>query len=784
MINVNDDNLMFCLNTNHTSYAFCVSEFGVPEHLHYGGLIMDGVASCDAKSSLQEKYSHGRGTSVNYNRDSHLVLEDLGLEVSSLGKGDFREPFVVLTYADGSTTSDFIYKSHELLSNHPIDKIPGLPSSYEDEDSPAEVLKITLTERVKKVELDLIYTVFPESDVITRRAVLRNTGDEPVVINRLMSMQLDLDETGYQMITFGGNWAREMMMHKTSLEHGLFVNRSISGVSSNRNNPFVMLAGAESGETFGEVYGFNLIYSGNHYEACETGAFYRTRFVSGIEPDGFSWQLSPDEAFYTPEAVMTYSDRGYRGVSANMHYFIRHNIVRGEYKNKPRPILLNSWEAAYFNINEHKLKSLARKAADAGMELFVMDDGWFKGRDNDKTSLGDWVADTKKLPHGIRHLSDGIHEMGLLFGIWVEPEMVNEDSDLYRAHPEWAMKAPSRDHSLGRNQCLLDLTNPFVVQYVIDAMTNVFEGNGIDYVKWDMNRMVSDLFSGVLTPERQGETHHRWMLGLYEILDTLMGRFPRILFEGCASGGNRFDLGMLCYFPQIWASDDTDAMMRTKIQQGYSYGYPMSVVSAHVSDCPNHQTLRNTPMDTRFNVAAFGLLGYEINLCEIKSEEYEQIKEQVAIYKQWREVFFSGDFFRMGHEWMVVSKDRKKAVAMIWNELTNPNDFHLRLKTVGLDEKLMYHFYNQKKRYDLKQFGDLINHVAPIHVKKDSLLHNTISKFVKMDGELEDYVVSGMQLNNAGVRLSQAFGGTGYEGNTRLYQDFASRMYFCEAVDE
>lgn len=781
MIYSNNNN--YILSTNNTSYVFSINEEGMPEHLHYGSLISTPKSeNNDTFRALTEKVSHMKGGTVTYIKDSLLQPEDMMLEVSSTGKGDYREPFIELEYEDGSRTSDFTVKHVEVFDEP---KYPStLPSSIKNGSVPSEQLVLTLKDEIRDVELDIFYTVYPECDIITRRAVLKNTGEKYVKIHRIMSMMLDFDEVGFKITSFGGAWAREMHRHELTLTNGTFVNSTITGTSSSRNNPFVMMADPKATETAGEVYGFNLVYSGNHYEAFSVNGFYKTRFVSGINPSGFEWRLENGEEFETPEAVMSFSEEGYRGLSKNMHRFVKDHIVRGRYKYEHRPILLNSWEAAYFDINESKLMALAKKAHEAGIELFVMDDGWFKGRNNDKSSLGDWVVDRKKLPLGVANLAGKIHGLGLDFGIWVEPEMINEDSDLYRAHPEYAMKAPGRSHSEGRNQMLLDLTNPEVVEYVKNSMREVFGINGVNYVKWDMNRTFSDVFSKVLPADRQGETLHRYYLGLYDILKTLMSEFPDILFEGCSSGGNRFDLGMLSYFPQIWGSDDTDACEREIIQTGYSYGYPMSVVTAHVSGCPNHQTLRNTPIETRFNIASFGVLGYEINLCEVDSKEFEKIKTQVKTYKEWRDVFFFGDFYRVSDkQWMVVAPDKKRAVTVIWETMCEPDSYYRRIKTTGLAESTEYHVYNVLLKHDLKQFGDLINQVAPVHIKKDSLIHNTIAKFVKMDGETEDYVLDGKTLNSAGIKLAQAFGGTGYNDATRLFQDYASRMYFIEAVD-
>lgn len=780
MITVKDE--VFFLNTQNTSYIFGVTKEELLEHFHYGKRVdVTENLYVDSVRAMREKVSHAKGTTVNYEKDSYTVTEDMLLEVSGLGKGDFREPFVIVQYGDGSITSDFVYESARVLDTPEFPK--GMPSAIPDGEGTLEQLEVVLKEKVKNVRLRLIYTVIPACDVITRRAELLNESHETIVIKRLMSTQLDLDECGLKAITFGGNWGREMTRTDTIVEAQTLVNATTAGISSNRSNPFMMLTASDATEEAGDCYGFNLVYSGNHCEMVNVGGFYKTRFISGINPTGFEWVLAADESFETPEAVMTFSSAGFRGISLNMQHFVKRHIVRGHYKDRVRPILLNSWEAAYFNISESRILSLAKKAKEAGIELLVMDDGWFKGRNDDTTSLGDWTEDKKKLPGGIESIAAKVHDVGLDFGVWVEPEMISENSDLFRAHPEYAMKIPGRDNSPGRNQMILDLTNPEVREYVKSSMKNVIGKKGVNYIKWDMNRMFSDVFSGVLEAGHQQETAHRYVLGLYEIVKYLTEEFPEVLFENCASGGNRFDLGMTAYMPQTWGSDDSDAFERTRIQTGYSYGYPMSTVTSHVSACPNHQTLRNTPLDTRFNVAAFGVFGYEINLGECNSEDFKEIKTQIETMKEWREAFFFGDFYRVTDtQWMVVSPDRKKAVTMIWNELTRPNDFYRKIKTVGLDESLTYHVYNVKLKHNIKQFGSLVNQVSPVHIKQDSFVHNTIAKFYKMDGETEDYTVSGALLNNAGIKLKQAFGGTGFDDETRLFKDFSSRMYFIESV--
>ena len=601
-----------------------------------------------------------------------------------------------------------------------------------------------------------------------------------------MSLMLDMEGVGYKVTTFNGAWAREMNRHDTVVTAGKLVNSSYTGTSSSRANPFVMVTSSNTGEDFGDCYGFNLIYCGNHCETFEVNSFDKSRFVSGINPQSFSWRLEPGESFEAPEAVMTYSADGCNGMSRNMHAFVREHIVRGEWKHKDRPVLLNSWEAAYFNINERKLCELAKAGKAVGVELFVMDDGWFGERNDDRHSLGDWEVNKNKLPNGLKGICDKINALGMDFGIWVEPEMVNTDSRLYREHPEWAVDIPGQEHSEGRNQRMLDLCNPAVQDYIIESMTKVFSSANIAYVKWDMNRIFSDYYSKYLleTGRPQGEMAHRYVIGLKRIMKSLTEKFPRILFEGCAAGGNRFDLGILCYFPQIWASDNTDAVCRVSIQEGLSYGYPMSTVSAHVSACPNHQTLRTTPLTTRFNVASFGVCGYECNLVDMKKEDLSEIKEQISIYKRWRHTMQFGTFYRQRtgniHQWTVVSPDKDRAVGLIMQELVQPNTQSEHYNAAGLSEDVLYHVWNRSLRYNVKEFGDLINTAAPVHIRQGSLLHNVVAKFVTMPGETEDYELYGDALMNGGIRLKQAFSATGFSEEVRHFPDFASRLYFIE----
>lgn len=773
---------VFVLDTLHTTYCFQVLKSGHLEHLYYGKKLRIDQASDVA--SLAEKQPFPPGNANVYDKKfPKLSLESLRLEMSAYGKGDIREPFIELVHADGSYTSDFLYSKAEITQGKAA--LQTLPSAYE-ENGDVQELTVCLRDAQYDLTLELHYSVFTDRDVIVRSAKLSNTSDQPVQLTRLMSVQLDFPESGFVFSTFNGNWAREMYRHDTVMTMGKHVNASYAGTSSSRANPFVMLSAPDATEDAGLCYGLNLIYSGNHYEAVEVETHGKTRFVTGINPQSFRFRIEPGESFEAPEAVMTLSEEGFNGMSRRMHSFVRECIVRGVWKKKPRPVLLNSWEAAYFNINESKLLKLAKAGKEAGVELFVMDDGWFGNRRDDHQSLGDWHVNKKKLPGGLKGLCDKVNALGLDFGIWVEPEMVNVRSDLYRQHPDWVLQIPGKPHSEGRNQRILDLANPEVVDYLAEQMTRVFASANISYVKWDMNRIFSDYYSQHLPPQQQGEVAHRYMTGLYRLMQTLTRRFPHILFEGCASGGNRFDLGILCYFPQIWASDDTDAIYRAKGQTGYSYGYPMSVVTAHVSACPNHQTLRVTPLDTRFHVAAFGMLGYECNLCDMKPQERRQIREQIALYKIWRDVLQYGTFYRgrSGNlfEWTCVSPDRKKAVGMVLQVLAEPNTMFTQYFPKGLDPEQKYRFYNIEQKMEIKPFGDLVNMVSPVHIRYDSLLHNAANRLIKMPGEVEDYRAFGSVLMG-GVKLKGAFAGTGYDENTRYFQDFSSRLYFMEAVE-
>ncbi len=808
MIEIINENL-FHLSTPETSYLFTVGNNGELLHLHYGAKI---DTAANARNALIQKWSHGNACSVVSDvANRRLCPDDEKFEMGTFGKGDLRTPAVEIEWNNGATTTEFVFDHAELLNISDVAaeyKTVHLPHSY-DEGGEKNALKVTLKEKTEDVKLILYYCVYEDCNVITRSSAIVNEGAEEFKIQGLSSVELDMDADIIKVTSFHGDWAREMEKCDVLLTGGKFVSESRGGNSSNHSNPFVMYSEPGATEIAGEVYATNLLYSGNHRESVELGGHAKARILTGINPDFLSWTLKKGETFHSPEAVLSYSCTGFRGISECNHRFVREHIVRGEWKHKDRPILLNSWEAAYFKISESKLLKLAKEAAACGMELFVMDDGWFGKRDNDNCSLGDWYDNKEKLPNGLGGLSKKIKDLGLMFGIWVEPEMVNADSDLYRAHPDWAVKNPDRHHAEGRDQMILDFSRKEVREYIISQMSDVFERSNCDYVKWDMNRHFSDFFSPAGDKEAQGKFAHAYILGLYEVMETLTQKFPHILFEGCASGGNRFDLGILSYFPQIWASDDTDAVARCSIQNGYSYGYPQSTWSAHISASPNHQTLRKTPLATRFAVASMGVFGYELNLCDLPEEEIKEIKEQISIYKSWRHNLQFGDFYRLGGRVLqesfdkytggfvsarldttltrniIVSEDKSEAMGYIVNAEIHPNYSHTSFRTAGLDDGKLYHFCNRVVKYDIRRMGDLVNMISPIHIKQDSMLHNLVAKFKKLDGETEEYIVSGSLLNNAGVSLTQTFAGTGMGENTRLYADFEARMYeICEVVEE
>ncbi|MFI3201763.1 MAG: alpha-galactosidase [Eubacteriales bacterium] len=755
-----ENNRISC-HTKDTTYLFQIMECGQLEHLYYGNRI-DTKGHYDA---LIPKCEYPQGNLIEYDRKyPNVALETKCLEISTIGKGDVREPMVEFIFDDGVGTCDFKYASYEMKKK---ENLHTLPSSY-DEENQVESIVITLVdEKYEGVKLLLTYSVFYESNVITRSVTLVNNSERDVTINRLLSCQLDLQNQHmpYVLTTFQGAWANEMNRYDVTCTGGMVVNDSKTGTSSNRNNPFVMISESTTTEEHGHCYGANLIYSGNHFEGLEGTQYGITRFIMGINPYRFHYVLEPGQVFEAPEAVLTYSSNGYGGVSKNMHSFVRNHIVRGVWKKKVRPILINSWEASYFNFNEEKLLGLAEAASKVGVELFVLDDGWFGNRNDDKTSLGDWFVNLEKLPNGLGSLAKKVNQLGMEFGIWVEPEMISRESECYKEHPEYAVNSSGEQQSLGRNQLIMDLTQEEVQDYIINQISSVIESATISYVKWDMNRIFTDMFSHGLSSSRQGEFSHRYILGLYRVFDALVRKFPTVLFEGCSAGGNRFDLGILCYMPQIWGSDNTDPVSRAIIQTGYSYGYPMSTIAAHVSASPNHQTLRQTPLETRFQVACFGLLGYECNLVEMGEEDCEAIKQQIKWYKKYREVLQFGHYHRLlqnkdYYQWMVVDDRKEVAIALTFQTQVHANRVENRLLARGLSNEKAYHFTNRQ-------------------IPLEKCYHSVANQ-----SESEDYIVSGSVLNEYGLQLKQQVTGTGYNEYMRIFSDYATRIYLLESIEK
>ncbi|HEX2947112.1 MAG TPA: alpha-galactosidase [Clostridia bacterium] len=779
MIDFKDN--VFRLTTENTSYWFHITPFGHLEQLHYGPRIKD-----QDPEGLALKRTAELGSSVCYDpSDPAYCLDNLCLEWSGIGRGDYRHSPVEIKMPDGTFTCDFIYRSHRIIPGFlPMES--SLPTACGSEND-CTALEITLEDESNKVGLLLYYTVYEKTNVITRRAVLVNKNPNPLVIRRMMSMMADLPNRSFRLVTFDGGWIKEAHRHDRLLEYGLYINSSTTGASSNRHNPGFLLAEKDATEQHGYVYGFNLIYSGNHYGAVELSNHQLTRVLLGINPHCFEWILKEGERFETPEAIITFSSEGFNGTSHNFHDFINEHIVRGDWKNKERPVLLNNWEACFFKFTRGRLLKLARQARRLGIELFVLDDGWFKGRSSDTAGLGDYEVDQRKLPGGLKPFAKSIRKLGMEFGLWFEPEMVNEDSELYRAHPEYAVVTPGKKPTLGRNQLILDLCRPEVRDYIVSSVGKILDEAGISYVKWDMNRHISDAFSPSLG--NQGEFFHRYILGLYDILGRIFKPRPHILLESCSSGGNRFDLGMLCYSPQIWASDDTDPIERLKIQGGLSYLYPLSSMGAHVSEAPHQQTLRDTPLATRFNVACFGCLGYELDLKYLSPAEKREIRNQIEFYKKHRRTFQYGCFDRLPSQkankvhWQCTERNADKALAGFFQTQSGASEGYDYLPLSALDPEALYSLETRPQSLSIKRFGGLVKHILPVALDPNGIVLRIANRHRRLADCVETYHGYGDMLMS-GVRLNNQFAGTWYNNRTRILGDFGSNLYIITKQNE
>ena len=679
----------FNLSTSKTSYVLKVLDSNHVAHVYWGKKIK-------AKNLDYVLRSKNWGSFLtNTDNIDDFMLEMTPQEYPGYGSTDLRTPAVELQFSDGTSATDFRYESHNIYVGK--NKLNNLPATYVEDENEAMTLELTLVDSLKNVKLILSYSVFEEFDAITRSVKIINESNEDVNINRVLSANVDFRDSDYELLQLSGAWARERHIIRKEIRSGSQSIESRRGSSSHAQNPFMALVRKDTTEQHGEVYGFSLIYSGNFLANIEVDMYENARAQIGINPFDFTWLLKSKEEFTAPEAVLVYSNEGLTGMSHIYNCLYGKRLCKGKYRDEVRPILINNWEATYFDFNETKIKEIAREATNLGMELFVLDDGWFGKRDDDNSSLGDWFVNEEKLKGGLNKLATEINEMGLQFGLWFEPEMVSPISELYKEHPDWCIHIPGRNRSEARRQLILDYSREDVCNYIIEKISEVLSSAPISYVKWDMNRNMSEIGSAKLPANRQREVAHRYILGLYKVLEEITTRFPDVLFESCSGGGGRFDPGMLYYMPQTWTSDNTDAIERLKIQFGTSMVYPNASIGCHVSAVPNHQVDRITPIETRGVVAMSGNFGYELDITKLPESEKEIIKEQVKLYKEIRETIQFGKCYRLSSPfenndvaWMFISKDCEEIIVSFVRTLAKPNSKFISLKLVGLDESSKY----------------------------------------------------------------------------------------------
>lgn len=699
---------VFILQSNNSTYALQAQEDGFLLHLYWG----DQIKNIKANHLMEHRFRASFSPNPVKGKP-WLTLDDTELEYPAYGTSDYRSPAFEIQYDDGSSISDFRYHSYVIYQGKP--GLKGLPATYVHHESEAQTLEITMVDELKNMRLILSYTVFEALDVITRNARFINDGTSEVILKRALSMSVDFVGMEYDLLHLHGSWARERHMERSPLIRGTLSVDSKRGSSSHQQNPFIALLSKDATETNGQVYGFSLVYSGSFIAQAEVSQFEATRVSMGISPFDFSWVLESGESFQTPECVMVYSGKGLGEMSRTYHKLYRSRLCRGEFRDKSRPVLVNNWEGTYFDFTAKKLLDIASVAKDLGIELFVLDDGWFGKRNSDASSLGDWVVNREKLPEGLESLATDMNQLGLEFGLWFEPEMVSPESDLFKAHPDWILHVEGRSASEGRNQCILDLSRKEVCDYIIESLSAILSKVNIRYVKWDMNRNMTEIGSKGRDPKRQRETAHRYMLGLYQVLETITAKYPKILFESCSGGGGRFDPGMLYYMPQTWTSDDSDAVERLKIQYGTSIVYPISTMGAHVSAVPNHQVHRTTSLKMRGDVAMSGNFGYELDLSALQESEKKEMKEQITRYKELRGLIQFGDLYRLknpfeGNEtaWMIVSADQKEAFVAFFRVLSVAHAPKQVLKLQGLDPEIAYEVEGEEDVF----YGDELMHAG------------------------------------------------------------------------
>jgi alpha-galactosidase len=690
---------IFHLQSKDVSYAIKIMKEGYLTHLYWGkklnGVLSDRLLGSTGRPSFSPTPDA---------EDEKFSLDTLPQEYPAYGASDFRSPAYQVQLANGSTVSEFLYVSHEVKSGKPT--LEGLPAVYTEKDGEAETLEIVVADAIAGLQLRLSYTVFRDHNAVSRSVKLINQSKNPVRVLRILSASIDFGQANYDLIHLYGAWSRERYISRSTIRPGMQSIESRRGSSSHQHNPFIALCSQDATEDHGEVYGFSLVYSGSFLGLAEVDQFATTRVSIGINPFDFNWLLEPGESFQTPEAIMVYSHEGLGSMSRTYHKLYRSRLCRGKYRDQVRPILINNWEATYFDFDADKLEKIARSGSELGIELFVLDDGWFGKRNDDKRSLGDWFVNTDKLSGGLSHIAERVKALGLSFGLWFEPEMISPDSDLYRAHPDWCLHVPNRRRTVARNQLILDFSRSDVQEAIYEQISSILASAPITYVKWDMNRNMTEIGSSLLPPERQRETGHRYILGLYKILERITNAFPDILFESCSGGGGRYDPGMLYYMPQTWTSDDTDAIERLKIQYGTSLVYPASSMGSHVSAVPNHQVERYTPFSTRGHVAMSGNFGYELDLSKMEEADKALAHQQVVEYKNIRMLVQQGDFYRLlspfeGNEtaWLFVSQDLTEAYAVYVRTLAIPNGPLNKLRLKGLDPNKQYQLLESNQIY-------------------------------------------------------------------------------------
>ncbi len=698
-IQYNKEKRLFKLDTENSSYIISITDQeNFIGHVYYGTrLIEDDVAY------LLRTEEPPYMASINA-RDRSSFLDTFPMEFPGNSVGDYRESALEILDEQGHQAIQFTYKSHCIYKGKK--KIEGLPATFGTETD-CMTLEIQVEDSVLGVEATLFYSVFKDCDAIARSVKVYNCSKKNIKLTKIFSMSMDMDQRDYQMLTLHGSWARERHMEYRTIGHGKQSVGSVRGESSHQEHPFLALVSEKATQEQGEVYGFHFVYSGNFLAQVEENQFDSLRVVMGIHPQNFCYLLEPEQCFSAPEVILVYSNVGLGHMSRSYHDLYRNHLIRSAYKDRKRPILLNNWEATYFDFDTEKLLDIAREAKKDGIEMLVMDDGWFGHRSDDNSSLGDWQVNEEKLVGGLKHLVDEVNKIGLKFGIWFEPEMISPDSELYRAHPDWAIAIPNRTPCRSRNQFVLDLSRSEVVDYVYECVAKILRSANISYVKWDMNRQLSDIGSAALDSDRQGELMHRYVLAVYELQERLTTEFPELLLENCSGGGARFDPGMLYYSPQIWCSDDTDAIERLSIQEGTALIYPLSTMGAHVSDCPNHAVGRVTPFETRGHVALAGTFGYELDITKIPEEDRKMIPEQVAMYHKYNDLVRQGDYYRIASYrenhfydcYAVVAKDKKEALVTYVQVMARVNYHSRRICIPGLAPDKKYHLEGQERNY-------------------------------------------------------------------------------------